>query len=98
MITYIKSMAVISCLVLFNQCAKNPVTGEWFIVSAVNQLLVVADSNWTILNSYHLSGNDFNQPEGLAFDRDGNMYISNEGDDVTSGNILKFPRKEVSKY
>jgi hypothetical protein len=74
--------------------AKNPITNEWFIISAVNQLLVVADSNWRILNSYHLNSNDFNQPEGIAFDRDGNMYISNEGDDITSGNILKFIRKE----
>ena len=78
--------------------AKNPITNEWFIVSAVNQLLVVADSSWKILSSYHLSANHFNQPEGLAFDRDGNMYISNEGDDVTSGNILKFARKEIPKH
>jgi hypothetical protein len=77
--------------------AKNPITNEWFILSAVNQLLVVADSNWKILNNYYLNSNYFNQPEGLAFDRDGNMYISNEGDDITTGNILKFARKEIPK-
>lgn len=72
--------------------AKNPVTGEWFIVSAINKLLVIADENWKIKNAYPLNGNTFNQPEGIAFDKAGNMYISNEGDDLSAGNILKFAR------
>jgi hypothetical protein len=72
--------------------AKNPITKEWFIVSAVNQILVVADSAWGIKDVYPLSGNIFNQPEGIAFDASGNMYISNEGDDVSTGNVLKFER------
>jgi uncharacterized protein YjiK len=70
--------------------AKNPLTGDWFIVSGVNQLLVIADSSWNIKNSYHLSSKTFNQPEGIAFDNDGNLYISNEGDNSENGNILKF--------
>lgn len=72
--------------------AKNPVTGEWFIVSAINKLLVIADENWKIKNAYPLNGNTFNQPEGIAFDKAGNMYISNEGNDLSAGNILKFAR------
>lgn len=72
--------------------SKNPVTGEWFIVSAVNKLLVVTDSNWTIRQACVLNGNTFNQPEGIAFDDKGNLYISNEGDDLSQGNILRFPR------
>jgi DNA-binding beta-propeller fold protein YncE len=74
--------------------AKNPLTHEWFIISAVNQLLVVADSSWKVKEVYHLDANRFNQPEGLAFDKKGNMYISNEGDHISEGNILKFTRKE----
>ncbi|RYG54436.1 MAG: SdiA-regulated family protein [Chitinophagaceae bacterium] len=72
--------------------AKNPLTNEWFMVSAINKLLVVADENWKIKNAYPLNGNMFNQPEGIAFDKAGNMYISNEGDDLSAGNILKFAR------
>ncbi|GGH66078.1 hypothetical protein HNQ91_001946 [Filimonas zeae] len=72
--------------------AKNPLTGEWFIVSAVNKLLVITDGSFTVKEVYPLNGNTFNQPEGLAFDAEGNMYISNEGDDLSRGNILKFKR------
>jgi len=76
--------------------AKNPVTGEWFILSGTNKLLVIADANWKVKEAFPLSGNDFNQAEGMAFDAAGNLYISNEGDDISNGNILKFVRK-VSK-
>ncbi len=74
--------------------AKNPVTGEWFLVSAVNKLLVVTDSNWKIKEACILNGNTFNQPEGIAFDKKGNLYISNEGDDLSQGNILRFTRSD----
>jgi hypothetical protein len=74
--------------------AKNPVTSEWFIVSSVNKLLVVTDSNWKIKEACVLNGNTFNQPEGIAFDAQGNLYISNEGDDLSQGNILKFVRSK----
>lgn len=73
--------------------AQNPVTKEWFIISAVNKLLVVTDSNWKIKETWTLNGNIFNQPEGIAFDANGNLYISNEGDEFSEGNILKFLRK-----
>jgi hypothetical protein len=72
--------------------AQNPVTHEWFIVSGLNKLLVVTDSAWKIEKTYPLNGNTFNQPEGVAFDFEGNLYISNEGDDLSDGNILKFRR------
>ncbi len=74
--------------------AKNPVTSEWFIISAVNKLLVVTDENWKIKETCFLNSNMFNQPEGIAFDNSGNMYISNEGDDFTEGNILRFNRHQ----
>lgn len=70
--------------------ALHPITKEWYIVSSVNKALIIADQNFKIKSVHHLSSNIFNQPEGLAFDKDGNMYISNEGSETTSGNILKF--------
>ncbi len=72
--------------------ARNPITSEWYVISSVNKLLVVADSNWNIKQACKLNGNVFNQPEGIAFDKAGNLYISNEGDDLSEGNVLKFIR------
>lgn len=70
--------------------AINPLTKEWYIVSSVNKALVVADQNFKVKSVYHLSSNIFNQPEGIAFDAAGNLYISNEGSEITNGNILRF--------
>lgn len=72
---------------------RNPHTGEWYILSSVNKLLVIATPDWKIKATHRLSSSTFNQPEGLAFDEQMNLYISNEGDELTAGNILKFKYK-----
>ena len=72
--------------------AKNPITGEWFILSGSNKLLVVTHPDFTIKETYPLNGNKFNQAEGMAFDAKGNLYISNEGEEDANGNILFFKR------
>ncbi|MGC4101511.1 SdiA-regulated domain-containing protein [Ferruginibacter sp.] len=69
---------------------KNPLTHEWYILSSVNKLLVTADNNWNIKNVYPLDGLLFDQPEGIAFDKQGNLYISNEKGETIEGTILKF--------
>jgi len=74
--------------------AKNEATNEWYILSSVNKMLVVADANWQVKSVYPLSVTLFNQPEGMAFDNQRNLYISNEGDKVSAGNILKFSFKK----
>ena len=73
---------------------KNTLTNEWFILSSVNKLLVVADANWKVKAAYHLNTNIFNQPEGIAFDTENNLYISNEGGELSEGNILLFKYKQ----
>lgn len=70
--------------------AKNPLTNEWYIVSSVNKVLLVADEKFKIKNAYHLTSNIYNQPEGIAFDKQGNLFISNEGSETQLGNILRF--------
>jgi uncharacterized protein YjiK len=72
--------------------AQNPVTNEWFIISAVNEILVVTDQQWQVKDVYPLNHKTFLQPEGLAFDKKGNLYISNEGDEISKGNIYRFKR------
>ncbi|WP_410221121.1 SdiA-regulated domain-containing protein [Pedobacter sp.] len=77
--------------------SQHPLTKEWYIVSAINKALVVTDPDWKIKAAYHLSSNTFNQPEGIAFDKQGNLFISNEGSDTQYGNILRFDYKGIKK-
>jgi len=74
--------------------AKNPATGEWYILSSVNKMLVVTDADFKIKSTYSLKGGNFNQPEGIAFDKDNNLYISNEGGTLAAGDILQFKLKK----
>lgn len=70
--------------------AKNTATNEWYILSSVNKMLVVAGADWKVKAVYPLTVTIFIQPEGMAFDNQRNLYISNEGDQLSAGNILKF--------
>ena len=74
--------------------AKNQSTNEWYILSSVNKLLLITDENFKIKAAYPLKGGNFNQPEGIAFDKDNNLYISNEGGTLAAGNILQFKLKK----
>ena len=73
--------------------AKNLKTNEWYLLSSVNKALIVTDAAWKIKTVYPLNAALFVQPEGIAFDDQGNLYISNEGDKLTRGAILKFNYK-----
>lgn len=70
--------------------AKNPATGEWYIISSVNKLLLVTAGDWQVKQVFRLDPSLFPQPEGIAFDNQNNLYISNEGDEISKGTILKF--------
>jgi len=74
--------------------AKNPSTSEWYVLSSINKLLVVTDANFKVKAAYPLKGAFFNQPEGIAFDQENNLYISNEGGTLSAGNILLFKLKK----
>jgi hypothetical protein len=70
--------------------ARNPRTNQWYIITSINKLLVVTDNTWKVTAAYKLNPAIYVQPEGIAFDKDNNLYISNEGGDLHSGNILKI--------
>jgi len=69
--------------------AQNPRTKEWYIIASIGKILVVTDPNWNVTAVYNLNPALYVQPEGIAFDKNNNLYISNEGGDLHSGNILK---------
>ncbi len=70
--------------------AKHKGSNEWYILSSVNNMLVVTDSAWKVKDMYKLKPALFPQPEGIAFDKDNNLYISNEKGDALNGTILRF--------
>jgi uncharacterized protein YjiK len=69
--------------------ARHPITREWYILSSVNKILLVLNDQWKVKAAYSLKPSLFKQPEGLAFDSKGNMYVSNEGGDGNA-NVLLF--------
>lgn len=72
--------------------AIHPTTGHLFIISSVGKLLVVLNQNGTIEHVEPLDKKIHRQPEGICFDPDGTLYISNEGKGKR-GKIYKFSPK-----
>lgn len=56
----------------------HPITGETYILSASNRLLAIYDNN-KLKNVFPLAEELFYKPEGIAFNRNGDMFISTEG-------------------
>lgn len=58
--------------------AVHPITGHYYLTSAKGNLLLIIDSSGNILHIDKLPKHLHRQPEGLCFDEQGNLYISNE--------------------
>lgn len=74
--------------------AINPVTNELYIISAINNLLVVTDRRGKFKELYTLDPAVYKQPEGIAFTPSGDMIISNEASDIGLANILIIKNKK----
>jgi len=70
--------------------AQHPKTKDWYVLSSVNRLLVVTDPAWKVREVYPLDPVLFLQPEGIAFDSKADLFISNEGDEISNGSVFKF--------
>lgn len=57
----------------------HPLTNKLFVLSGVEQMLFVFDMNGTIEYMEKLNPKIFNMPEGITFFKNGDMLISNEG-------------------
>jgi uncharacterized protein YjiK len=58
--------------------AIHPVTGELYIISSINKILVIADRAGKMTRAYPLDPRLYKQPEGITFTPSGDMFISNE--------------------
>jgi uncharacterized protein YjiK len=67
--------------------AIHPNTGELYVTDGPKQRLLIMDATGTIKNVFAL-GSSFEQPEGITFSPEGELFISNEGV-KEPGNILQ---------
>lgn len=70
--------------------AINPVTGKLFIISSINKLVVVANTEGVPEKIHRIDPKLYKQPEGLTFTPEGHLLISNESADIGAANILIF--------
>lgn len=52
--------------------------GDIYIISSVSDALLILNGNGKIKKLIHLEKTIFEQPEGITFDKEGRIYISNE--------------------
>jgi uncharacterized protein YjiK len=69
--------------------AIHPVTNDVYLISAVNNLLLIVNRDGAIKGIAPLQHKDFLQPEGITFNNKGDLFISNEGKNKHA-NILRF--------
>jgi uncharacterized protein YjiK len=70
--------------------AIHPQTGQLFIISSINKVLVVADKNGIPEKVYKINPGLYKQPEGMTFTPEGNLIISNESAEIGAANIMVF--------
>jgi uncharacterized protein YjiK len=70
--------------------AVHPISGNIYVISSINKLLLVLSPTGTILEMVKLNKTRFVQPEGICFDPDGTLYISSEAKDDPKGKLFAF--------
>jgi uncharacterized protein YjiK len=74
--------------------AIHPLSGNIFVISSINKLLIVLSSEGKILEMVKLDKTIFAQPEGICFDPDGTMYLSSEAKDNPKGKLFVFKQQK----
>jgi hypothetical protein len=69
--------------------AIHPISKNIYVLSSVGKMLAEFSSEGKLKKTYSLNYSHFQQPEGISFDKNGDLYISNEGK-KNKANILKF--------
>jgi len=74
--------------------AINPISLNTYIISFRGGILTVLDPAKNVLGIYFLAKSIYGQPEGITFNKEGDLYISNEARSTTA-NILKIKRRKI---
>ncbi|PHN03038.1 SdiA-regulated domain-containing protein [Flavilitoribacter nigricans] len=59
--------------------AVHPISGDLYLLSSKGKMIIVMNRQNEVVYIQKLQKEEHPQPEGLCFDQNGNMYISNEG-------------------
>jgi uncharacterized protein YjiK len=73
--------------------AIHPQSGNMYILSSVNKVLLIVSAEGKILEMVKLDKNRFPQPEGICFDPDGTMYLSSEAKDAPKAKLFVFKQQ-----
>jgi len=74
--------------------AVHPITKNYFVLSTTGKSLIVFDRKGEIVLYYTVPRKILEQPEGICFDPNGDMYLSSEGDEEKPL-IVKFNMKKL---
>lgn len=77
--------------------AINPVTKDIYIISSIQQLLVITNSKGEFKELYKLDPGIYKQPEGLTFTPAGDLIISNEFAQNGFANLLLLKNKKKDR-
>lgn len=67
----------------------HPETGKIYVLSSINDFVLVLNEDGSFSEVIRFEGSEFIQPEGIAFNSKGELFISNEGK-KKKGNIVKL--------
>jgi len=73
--------------------AIDPITKDLYVIASVGNIMVVIDRESEIKHIELLKEKTFKQPEGICFDKQGNLFISSEGRGG-KGVIASFARRK----
>jgi hypothetical protein len=74
----------------------HPMTGELYIMSSINKVLVIADVNGIPKKVFRIDPKLYKQPEGMAFTPRGDLIVSNEFAEIGAANILFIKYKSTA--
>ncbi len=73
--------------------AIHPQTGDVFIISSVTKVIIRMDESGEVTALWELPAKLFDQPEGIAFNADGDLFISSEAGDRKNARLSRFRQR-----
>lgn len=76
--------------------AYHPIEKRYYILASTGKLILVVEKDGSLVASYPVYSSVLNQPEGICFGSNGDLFISSEGEG-SRGYVLRFKMYERKK-